>query len=95
MHPAAVDRGVYGPRWAVDRAACSCWPRWPARLRDGWGAAELANRATEMLLKVPSLRLVPLDAQLGRASAQLAAELGLRGADATYVAVADHLGCRS
>jgi predicted nucleic acid-binding protein len=53
---------------------------------------ELADRATEMLLQIPGLRLVPLDARLGQASARLAAELGLRGVDATYVAIADYLG---
>jgi predicted nucleic acid-binding protein len=56
------------------------------------GSVELAERATQVLLQVPGLRLVPLDAQMGQASAQLAAEFGLRGADATYVAVAHHLG---
>jgi len=56
------------------------------------GDKALANRATEALLAVPNLRLVPLDAQLGQASAQLAADLGLKGADATYVAVAHLLG---
>jgi predicted nucleic acid-binding protein len=55
-------------------------------------SAELANRALLMVLKVPGLRLVPLDARLGQASARLAAERGLRGADATYVAVTHHLG---
>jgi predicted nucleic acid-binding protein len=44
------------------------------------------------LLALPNLRLVALDARLGRASAGLAAELGLKGADATTVAVAHALG---
>lgn len=56
------------------------------------GSAQWADRAVETLLQVPTLRLVPLDPPLGRASARLAAELGLRGADATYVAVAEALG---
>jgi predicted nucleic acid-binding protein len=56
------------------------------------GSAELAHRATDALLALPNLRLVALDARLGRESARLAAELGLKGADATYVAVAHLLG---
>lgn len=53
---------------------------------------QLGDQAIEALLQVPSLRLVSLDAQMGRRSARLAAELGIRGADATYVAVAHALG---
>jgi predicted nucleic acid-binding protein len=55
-------------------------------------SAELADRATDALLALPNLRLVALDARLGETSARLAAELGLKGADATYVAVAHLLG---
>lgn len=52
------------------------------------GDAQLARRAVELLLRVPALRLVPLDPQLGQAAADLAGDLGLRGADAVYVATA-------
>lgn len=55
------------------------------------GRPRLAKRATEALLRLPGLRLVPLDARLGRTAAGLAAERGLRGADAVYVATASHL----
>ena len=55
------------------------------------GQAELAHRAVQMLLRLKELRLVPLDSRLGRSAAQLAAEIGLRGADAVYVATAHHL----
>jgi predicted nucleic acid-binding protein len=55
------------------------------------GEPRLARRAVETLLHVPALRLVPLDPGLGRAAAELAADLGLRGADACYVAVAREL----
>jgi predicted nucleic acid-binding protein len=56
------------------------------------GSAELADRATDALLALPNLRLVALDPRLGRASARLAADLGLKGADAIYVAMAHLLG---
>ena len=44
------------------------------------------------LLALPNLRLVALDARQGHTSTGLAAELGLKGADATTVAVAHSLG---
>ena len=55
------------------------------------GQPELARRAVQMLLRLSELRLVPLDSRLGRSAAELAAEVGLRGADAVYVAAAHHL----
>ena len=55
------------------------------------GDAELAERAVEQVLRVPSVGLVPTDPRLGRMAARLAAALGLRGADAVYVALALHL----
>jgi predicted nucleic acid-binding protein len=55
------------------------------------GKPELATRALNHLLKLPGLRLVALDRRLGRAAAQLAASAGLRGADAVYAALAQHL----
>jgi predicted nucleic acid-binding protein len=58
------------------------------RTRDG----RLARRVVERLLRLPTLRLVTLDRRLAERAAVLAADLGLRGADAPYVAVADRLG---
>jgi len=55
------------------------------------GKPELATRALNHLLKLPGLRLVPLDRRLGKTAAQLAASAGLRGADAVYAALAQHL----
>lgn len=40
------------------------------------------------LFAFPDLRLISIDGELGQLVATLAADLGLRGADATYVAVA-------
>ncbi|MCL4394903.1 MAG: PIN domain-containing protein [Chloroflexi bacterium] len=54
-------------------------------------ASDLAHQAVERLLRLEALRIVALDRRLGLAASQLAAELGLRGADATYVAVANQL----
>jgi predicted nucleic acid-binding protein len=56
------------------------------------GEPELARRTLEGILRVPNLRLVSTDPQLGREAARLAANLRLRGADAMYVAVAYQLG---
>ncbi len=55
------------------------------------GAPDLARQAVQQLQRMRSLRLVALDRRLGQAASQLAADLGLRGADATYVAIADQL----
>jgi predicted nucleic acid-binding protein len=38
------------------------------------------------------LRVVAIDRRLGQTTARLAADLGFRGADAAYVAVAQYLG---
>ncbi|MCC7360107.1 MAG: PIN domain-containing protein [Anaerolineales bacterium] len=55
------------------------------------GKPALANQALQQLLHVPGLRLVSLDRRLGKAAAQLADSAGLRGADAVYAALAQHL----
>jgi predicted nucleic acid-binding protein len=55
------------------------------------GDPSLARRAVEALLQLPALRLIPLDPRLGRAAADLAADPGMRGADALYVAAAHAL----
>jgi predicted nucleic acid-binding protein len=56
------------------------------------GVAELAKRAVKQLNTLPGLRLVQMDDRLVQQAAHLAAELGLRGADSLYVAVAFQLG---
>ena len=43
--------------------------------------------------QAPGLHLVDVDDSLGRHAAELAADLGLRGADAVYVATALRLAC--
>jgi predicted nucleic acid-binding protein len=56
-----------------------------ARLK---GDSQSGRQAFRDLLDVPRLRLVDHDAGFGRAAAELAADLRLRGADAIYVAAA-------
>ena len=53
---------------------------------------DLARRAVAALRDLPSLRLVSMDDALVQHAAELAAEYGLRGTDAFYVAVAARLG---
>jgi predicted nucleic acid-binding protein len=55
------------------------------------GKSRLARRAVDAVLRLPELRLVPLDDALARTAADLAGRLGVRGADAIYVAVANGL----
>jgi predicted nucleic acid-binding protein len=52
------------------------------------GESRLARRALDAVLRVPGLRLVPVDETLARAAARLAGRLRVRGADAVYVAAA-------
>jgi predicted nucleic acid-binding protein len=51
----------------------------------------LGLKAVEQLQNLPGLQLVEMEHSLLQEAAQLAAELGLRGADSTYVAVAARL----
>lgn len=56
------------------------------------GDPRQGREAVRMLLSLPRLSVVPLDASLGDRAAELAALLRLRGHDATYVAVAEARG---
>lgn len=56
------------------------------------GRPALGVRAVDWMLHLPRLQLVSLTASMGESAARLAAEHGLRGADAVYVAVARELG---
>jgi hypothetical protein len=68
-----------------------CRPRSLGRFPGAPASWRLATRALKLLLHLPGLRLVALDRRLGKANAQLAASAGLRGADAVYAALAQHL----
>ena len=56
------------------------------------GDPDLARRALEALPRLPGMRLVEMENSLVMEAATLAANLGLRGADAMYVATAATLG---
>ncbi len=55
------------------------------------GKSELSRAALDAVLKLPELTVVPIDAMLGNLAADMASQLGWRGADATYAALAYHL----
>jgi predicted nucleic acid-binding protein len=52
----------------------------------------LGRKAIQDLQSLPGLRIAEMDRTLMQEAAVLAAELGLRGADSVYVAVAKQLG---
>ena len=86
-------------RWLDDRLASGEAIVSPVLLLSEVGGAiarqtkspEMAARVLKFIEGTPGLRLVPVDHRLGRAAANLAVQLRLRGADAVYVAVAAHL----
>jgi predicted nucleic acid-binding protein len=56
------------------------------------GNPALGQKTIDRLLSIPNLRLVSVDHSLGIQAARVAAAQRLRGADASYVAVAVALG---
>lgn len=52
------------------------------------GHSDFGRYAIHQLLRIPTLRLLPIDRELAWAAARLAADLQIRGADATYIVVA-------
>ena len=56
------------------------------------GRLRLGHQVLSSLLTNRSVRLIPVDAILAEAAAELAVDLRLRGADAVYVAVAQRFG---
>ncbi|MCI0548664.1 MAG: PIN domain-containing protein, partial [Candidatus Rokubacteria bacterium] len=52
------------------------------------GEPRLARRAVAAVLRLPVLRLLPVDDVLARAAAGVAGRLRVRGADALYIAAA-------
>lgn len=55
------------------------------------GSPQLAKQTLAVILRIPELRLLKLQGELVSTAAQLAAEYGLRGADAFYSAAAAQL----
>jgi predicted nucleic acid-binding protein len=56
------------------------------------GQARLGDRAVATILANPAITLVAVDRQLATLAAQHASSFPLRGSDAVYTAVAEHLG---
>ncbi|MGQ0605126.1 MAG: type II toxin-antitoxin system VapC family toxin [Anaerolineales bacterium] len=52
------------------------------------GDPGVARQALSVVQSIPTLRVVDLDVRLAQSAAELAADYGLRGADAVYVALA-------
>jgi predicted nucleic acid-binding protein len=63
-----------------------------AAVSRGRGNASLARRFADTLMRLPHLVVIPLDDRLAAVAAALAADQGLRGADAVYGAVAVRFG---
>ena len=55
------------------------------------GKPKLAEKVKQLMQDTPGFRLVPVNALLAETAARLASDYGLRGADAVYAAVAQHL----
>ena len=55
------------------------------------GDSELAKKATEALENLPDLRLVEMDQSVVQTAVRAGADLGVRGADALYIAIAQQL----
>ncbi len=68
------------------------WIEVAAAVRRGTGDPGLARAAVRALMRLRGHTFPGIDDALARAAAELAGELGLRGADAVYVALARRLG---
>jgi len=55
------------------------------------GEPELARRAVDALRSLPDLRLVEMDQEVVATATSIAIDLGVRGADAFYIAIAQRL----
>ena len=65
-----------------------------AAVSRGTGEPALARRLVGVVQRVPHFELVPVDGELGQLAATLAAEHGIRGCDAVYVALASERGAK-
>jgi predicted nucleic acid-binding protein len=63
-------------------------PEITGAMRRHTGDTQIARRALDVLDPLPNLNLAPVDRQLARDAAELAAESGVKGADAVYIATA-------
>jgi predicted nucleic acid-binding protein len=67
------------------------FPEVAGAIRRRSGDAHLSAEAVQSILRVPDLRIVSVDRDLGDDAARIANDLAIRGADAVYVAVARRL----
>lgn len=58
------------------------------------GKTELALQLSNEICELPNLTLIPVDENLARLSAEIAAKYKLRGSDAVYAAVAIRFGAQ-
>lgn len=75
---------VYGPMIVLAEVA--------AGISRGTGRPRLARWLTGLLQRTPNFTFVPIDETLGELAAEMAAAHQIRGCDAVYVALAQHLG---
>ncbi|MFN0146317.1 MAG: type II toxin-antitoxin system VapC family toxin [Dehalococcoidia bacterium] len=78
------DRPVHAPSILVSEVAAAVGRR--------TGSAQLARAVIEQLTSDTKLVLVDCDIALCTRAAELASDLGLRGCDSLYVALAERLG---
>lgn len=69
-------------------------PEIAAAIRRGRDDPDLAKQFALTLSRLPNLVLIPLDLVLAQQAMEIAADAGLRGSDAVYVAVALRFGSR-
>ncbi|MCE7939638.1 hypothetical protein DCC79_12450 [bacterium] len=67
-------------------------PEAAAAFSRGTGSADIGRRFAERLCAERVVTLMPITKPLAARAAELAADHGLRGCDALFVAVAEHLG---
>lgn len=82
----AENRAVFLPSIALAEVASA--------LSRGTGRPDLARRWVRALQGLPNLQFVVVDHDLAALAADLAADQGLRGCDAVYVALARQRGAR-
>ena len=63
-----------------------------AALSRGVGDPALAHQAVEQLLRTRTVDLYPVTVELAERAARIAADCGIRGCDAVYVALAEETG---
>jgi len=87
----AFLKRVAAERWPV-YLPIIVLPEVAAAISRGTGEPALAHRLIAALQRIPHFEVVPVDQDLGRLAAALAADYCIRGCDAVYVALAQERG---